>query len=140
MPLVEESTLSVVGEGTSSTLQSHLSTEVLMASTAVNSTTHEEETAVSQRRSMGSSHNQLTEEHTYVCHLLHVMLLSVVFHLVVFKPKRFICSLHTLLELAAGVCDVENCGSQHNIDYAPSGCCISIFGTCANGHPFYWTN
>ena len=66
------------------------------------------------------------------------MLLSVVFHLVVFKPKRFICSLHTLLELAAGVCDVENCGSQRNIDYAPSGCCISIFGTCANGHPFYW--
>ena len=47
LPLVEESTLSVVEEGTSSTLQSHLSTEVQMASTAVNSTTPEEETAVS---------------------------------------------------------------------------------------------
>ena len=45
------------------------------------------------------------------------MLFSVVFHLVAFEAKKFICSLHKLLELAAGVCDVENCGSQRNIDY-----------------------
>ena len=66
----EEETLSTVEEGTSSTLQSHLSTEVQMASTAVNSTTPEEETVVSQERSMGPSHNQLTEERTYVIYYM----------------------------------------------------------------------
>ena len=50
----EKETLSAVEEGTSSTLQSHLSTEVQMASAVVNSTTPE---AVSQGRSVGSSHN-----------------------------------------------------------------------------------
>ena len=52
----------MVEEGTSSTLQSHLSTEVQMASAAINSTTPEEETAVSQGISVGSSHNPSTEE------------------------------------------------------------------------------
>lgn len=131
----DEETLSAVEESTSSILQSHLSTEVQMASAAVNSTTPEEETAVSQGRSVGSSHNPSTEERRS---FITCDIIQCVFHMVVFKPKRFICSLHKLLELAAGVCDVDNCGSQRNIDYAPSGCCISIFGTCANGHPFYW--
>ena len=119
----EEETLSSVEEGTSSTLQSQ------MASAAVNSTTLEE-TAVSQGRPVGSSHNPSTEERMS---FITCDVIQYVFHLVVFKPKRFICSLHKLLELAVGVCDVENCGSQRNIDYAPFGCCISIFGICANG-------
>ena len=69
LSLVEEGSLSVCGggravvEGTSSTLQSHLSTEVQMALAAVNLTTPEKKTAVSQRRSVGSSHNPLIEEH-----------------------------------------------------------------------------
>ena len=47
------------------------------------------------------------------------MLLSVEFHLVVFKPKgSYTAFINYVLELAAGVCDVENCESQHNIDYA----------------------
>ena len=71
-----------------------------------------------------------------VCHLLHFMLFSVCF--IAFKPTRFICSLHKLLELAAGVCDVGNCRSRRNVDYRPSGCCVSIFGTCTKGHPFHW--
>ena len=62
LSVVEEETSSEVEEGSSSTLQSHLSTEIQMASSAVNSTTPEEETAVSQGRSVRSSHNPSTEE------------------------------------------------------------------------------
>ena len=33
---------------------------------------------------------------------------------------------------------MENCGSRRNGNYHPSGCCVLIFGTCTNGHPFHW--
>ena len=52
--------------------------------------------------------------------------------------KRVICSLHKLLLFAGGVCNVNNCGSRCNVDYKTSGCCVILFGTCGNGHPFYW--
>lgn len=54
------------------------------------------------------------------------------------KSTRYICSVNRLLDLAAGVCNVSNCGSQRKIDYKPSGCCIIIYGTCGNGHSFQW--
>ena len=92
-------------EGTSSTLQSHLSTVVQMTLAAINLTTHKEKTAVSQRRFVGSSHTPSIEESMsfIICDVIQC-----VFHLVAFEPKRFICSLHKLLELVAGVCGVEN--------------------------------
>ena len=52
--------------------------------------------------------------------------------------KRVICSLHKLLMLAGGVCGEKNCGNKHIVDYKTSGCCLIIFGTCENGHPFCW--
>lgn len=51
---------------------------------------------------------------------------------------RVICSLHKLLLLAGGVCNVDNCGSKRIVDYKTSGCCVILFGTCGNGHPFCW--
>ena len=55
-----------------------------------------------------------------------------------FRCRRVICSLHKLLELAGGVCNVNNCGSRRVVDYKTSGCCVKIFGACINGHPFQW--
>ena len=55
-----------------------------------------------------------------------------------FRCRRVICSLHKLLELAGGVCNVNNCGSERVVDYKTSGCCVKIFGACVNGHPFQW--
>lgn len=54
------------------------------------------------------------------------------------KGKRVICSLHKLLELAEGVCSISNCQSKRIVDYKTSGCCVILFGTCGNGHPFCW--
>ena len=54
------------------------------------------------------------------------------------KSTRYICSINKLLDLAAGVCNVSNCGSQRKVDYKPSGCYIIIYGTCGNGHTFQW--
>lgn len=65
------------------------------------------------------------------CYSIHIDVVGI-------KCKRVICSLHKLLQLAGGVCNVNNCGSNRVIDYKTSGCCITIFGTCTNGHPFHW--
>ena len=127
---VVENTLSVVEEGTSSILEGQLLSVDQVASVIV---TIETETSAPQGQSRG---HHAAHQQKKVCHLLHFMLFSVCF--IAFKPTSFICSLHKLLELAAGVCDVGNCRSQHNVDYCPSGCCVSIFGTCTKGHPFHW--
>ena len=54
------------------------------------------------------------------------------------KSTRYTCSVNRVLELAAGVCNVKNCGSEREVDYKPSGCCIIIYGTCGNGHSYQW--
>ena len=54
------------------------------------------------------------------------------------KSTRYICSVNRLLDLAAGVCNVNNCGNQRKVDYKPSGSCIIIYGICENGHSFQW--
>lgn len=54
------------------------------------------------------------------------------------KSTRYICSINRLLDLAAEVCNVKNCGSQRKVDYKPSGCCIIIYGTCGKAHAFQW--
>ena len=65
------------------------------------------------------------------CYSIHVAVTG-------FRYRRVICSLHKLLELAGGVCNVNNCGSKRAVDYKTSGCCVKIFGACVNGHPFQW--
>ena len=123
LSVVEDETLSAVEEETPSDVEDEISAfgEDICSSEDV-----------------GAESNELSTVESKFCLILVLLFTAHVMWYVSVKCKRVKCSLHKLLQLAGGVCDVNNYVSKRSVDYNTSGCCVRIFGTCGNGHPFQW--
>jgi len=56
------------------------------------------------------------------------------------KGTYVVCSVEKLCQLVGTKCHESECGSPINIDYDVSGCCLVMFGCCANGHRLDWAS